>query len=115
MKCVCILSYRNKYVLTGFNKRKTHPIMLEYGYPLDHHFPMHAELDAFIKAKNLNFEFDTMYVYRGNNGNLPSKPCEICSRWINELNNVNVIFYNGNSVVKKISTKLKGHEKIKQF
>lgn len=89
--------------------------MLEYGYPLDHHFPMHAELDAFIKARNLNFEFDKMYIYRGNYGDLPSKPCQICSKWINEMDGIDVIFYNGIKVVKIISNELIGHKKIKQI
>lgn len=116
IKCVCILSYRNKYTLLGINKKKTHPLMIEYGYPIDHNYPMHAEFDAFIKAKNIGFEFDTMYIYRGHDGLLPSRPCIICSSWIKEeLDKVNIVFFDGNKVVTGLSNFLKGHIKSKNL
>jgi len=111
LRCVCVLLNRQRLVSIGVNKRKTHPLVKKLGYKIyRRRYPLHAELDAWIQAKNKRERFDTMMVYRGYEANLPSCPCHICSMWIRNLS-VRVVYTSAIGISIAHSDKLVGHLK----
>lgn len=113
LRCVCFLLYRNKLVTIGLNTAKTHPMIMKLGYDMyRRRYPLHAELDAVMKAQKKKARFDTMLIYRGFNADLPSCPCNECSTWIRDLD-VRVIYTTQIGIAVVYSQKLKGH--IKEF
>ena len=125
-KCVAIYLNKKSIVSIGVNKSKTHPLLLTLGYEQSKYFsmevfakkkkintfPLHAELDGYIKLLNNEFEYDCLCVYRGEDGSLPSEPCKVCSRWLSRINKLTVCFIdmNGN-YVQILSEQLKGHQR----
>lgn len=82
--------YKKKVLAYGWNKKKTHPLCVEY-QPNPERFYLHAEMDAIIKTMNKHGEEILkdcdLYVLRiGNGGNVRfSKPCEGCMNMINAV------------------------------
>ncbi len=112
LRCVCFLLYRNKLVTIGLNKAKTHPLIKKLGYDMYRRkYPLHAELDAWMKVKKNKSDFDTMLIYRGYNADLPSCPCTMCSKWIKNLT-INVVYTTERGVAVEYSKRLIGHLKI---
>lgn len=76
---------RNELVATGFNSRKTHPLMAKFGKN-DKAIHLHAEVDALRDAAKwtLGVEGCTMYIARAKADGSPglAKPCEGCQRAI---------------------------------
>ncbi len=112
LRCVCLLLYRSRLIAIGLNKAKTHPLIKKLGYNMyRRRYPLHAELDAWMKAKKRKEDFDTMLIYRGYNADLPSCPCNECSKWIKWLS-VEVCYTTERGVAVEYSQKLIGHIKI---
>lgn len=89
------LVHKGEIIATGYNRRKSHPLMKEYSGS-DTKIFLHAELDALIRGLRRVGEpvigSTDMYVARLSKGNnvLLSKPCPICSKAIEAfgINNV---------------------------
>ncbi len=112
LRCVCFLLHRDRIISIGLNSSKTHPLIKRLGYNMDRRrFPRHAELAAYMNAKKRGEEFDSMYVYRGIDADLPSQPCIECSRWIKDLN-IRVVYTTEIGIAVVESYNLLGHEKI---
>lgn len=83
----CVV-YKGKVLSWGVNKKKTHPLCVEY-QPNPERCYLHAEMDAIIKTMNKHgqdiLQECTLYVLRiGNSGIVRhSKPCEGCMNMIN--------------------------------
>ncbi len=85
-RCVALILYRKRIVSIGLNSSKTHPLIKKLGYKIDNRkYPLHAELSAWMDVEKRNQDFDTLFVYRGLDANLPSCPCSYCSKWITKL------------------------------
>lgn len=112
LRCVCFLLHRDRLISIGLNSSKTHPLIKKFGYNMNkRRFPRHAELAAYLNAKKRGEEFDTMLVYRGIDANLPSQPCNECSKWIRNLN-LNVLYTTEIGIAVVSSYNLLGHQKI---
>ena len=113
----------NRIVSIGINKSKTHPLLLKFKYDSCYYYsednsyknhkiqyPIHAELDGYIKILNQSINYDKLFVYRGADGKLPSKPCHVCSSWISKINKLKVVYTNENGIVECVrSVNLNGH------
>lgn len=84
-KMAAIIAKRKKVMSTGYNKRKTHPMMLKF---TDNHLRVcvHAEVDAIINALKTHTEkelkgaeiFVARILKNGQRG--IAKPCNICQK-----------------------------------
>lgn len=89
--------HKKRVVSTGTNRKKTHPLMLEYGRN-DKSIFLHAEIDAIVKAINMHgVEFlkdCSLYVLRISKDEklMPSKPCKGCQRAIKAFGIKNVYY-----------------------
>lgn len=111
LRCVCVLLNKHRLVAMGVNKHKTHPIIKTLGYNIyRRRYPLHAEVDAWLKTRKKKEKFDTMMVYRGADANLPSCPCDVCSKWIKKLK-VKVVYTSVIGIAVAHSEKLVGHVK----
>lgn len=128
-KCVAIYTNKKKIISIGINKCKTHPILLKFKYDSYKYFsneniniksktskrpqyPIHAELDGYIKTLNLGLEFDTLFLYRGNNCDLPCMPCVACSNWLKRINKLTICYINSEGIFEYVeSNDLKGHNR----
>ena len=122
-QCVALYVSGNRVVSIGLNKSKTHPLLLKFKYDTCYYYcednsvknhqiqyPIHAELDGYIKILNQSINFDKLFIYRGPHGTLASKPCHICSAWISKIHKLKVIYTNQKGVVECVRTAdLKGH------
>ena len=104
----------NRILSTAYNSDKTHP--LQHRYNIYRHFgtcdqsqpKSHAEIAALspLIGKEINWNRVSIFVYREDQwGNrLCCKPCEACSRLINDLGIKNVFYINkfGNYVKEKV-------------
>lgn len=112
-KCVAIYMYKKKIVEIGMNKSKTHPMLLKFKYDYFKYFstenistmsrkskrpqyPIHAEFDGYIKLLNSGVDFDTLFIYRGDNCTLACEPCYVCAKWIRRINRLKVGYVNVN-------------------
>ena len=110
-KCVAIFLYKKRIISIGINKNKTHPILLKFSYDKFKYFsteninilskrtkkpqyPIHAELDGYIKALHTGSDFDSVFLYRGNNCDLACEPCCACSKWLRRINRLTICFVN---------------------
>lgn len=127
-KCVAIYLNDKIPVSIGINKSKTHPLLLKFNYHIAKYFStenisilhkskrpqycIHAELDGYIKLLNSGADFNTLLIYRGNECDMASKPCHVCSQWLNRINKLKVCYidYEGNFYVVD-SDKLTGHHR----
>lgn len=128
-KCVAIYTNKKRIISIGINKSKTHPILLKFKYDSFKYFsnenisilskgtkrpqyPIHAELDGYIKTLNLGLEFDTLFLYRGNECNLACMPCTACSNWLRRISKLTICYINiyGNIEIVK-SERLIGHNR----
>lgn len=102
---VALYLYKNRIVSIGMNKSKSHPLLLKFQYdkwfyymednaPKNYkqQFPIHAELDGYIKLLNTNTNFNTLLIYRGYNGTLPSEPCHVCTSWLSKIHKLKVAY-----------------------
>ena len=122
-RCVAIFLYNKKIVTIGINKAKTHPLLLKFDYMTDYHYdgsisninkykqyPIHAELDGYIKCLNMNMDFNTIFIYRGENCNLASNPCKVCAKWLKRINKLNIGYINSEGQFEIVeSENLNGH------
>lgn len=78
--CAAIV-HKGEILSFGFNKRKTHPLMLKFQVNIPEKQYLHAEIDAIrqIKDKSILTECE-IYVSRKSRGNNigNSEPCPIC-------------------------------------
>lgn len=128
-KCVAIYTYNKKLVEIGINKSKTHPMLIKFQYDIFKYFsteninilskkskmpqyPIHAEFDGYIKLINNNVDFNTLFIYRGDNCTLACEPCHVCANWIRRINHLKVCYVNrdGNFTVVN-SEDLIGHHR----
>lgn len=128
-KCVAIYTHKKKIISIGINKCKTHPILLKFKYDSFKYFsncninklsktskrpqyPIHAELDGYIKILNTGLNFDTLYLYRGNECDLPCMPCIACSSWLKRINKLIICYVNSEGIFESIdSSELVGHNR----
>ena len=122
-RCVAIYLYNKKIVTIGINKSKTHPLLLKFDYVKDYHYdgsttnlnkyktyPIHAELDGYIKCLNMNADFNTLFIYRGENCDLASNPCNVCTKWLKRIDKLNVGYVNSKGEFEIVESKdLIGH------
>ena len=89
--CAFIIS-KDKILAKEVNQKKTHPLIIKYGYKMNAH--LHAELAVVIKHGITNCHNSTLVVVRvRSNGDLAlSKPCDCCSRMIFEIGFRSVYF-----------------------
>ena len=104
----------NRILSTAYNSNKTHPLQHRYNIyrhfeTYDHSQPKsHAEIAALspLIGKEINWNRVSIFVYREDqHGNrLCCKPCEACSRLINDLGIKNIFYINkfGNYVKEKV-------------
>ena len=91
------ITHKKRVVSTGINRKKTHPLMLEYGRN-DESIYLHAEIDAIVKAINMHgVEFlkdCSLYVLRISRAEeiMPSKPCKGCQKAIKAFGIKNVYY-----------------------
>ena len=128
-KCVAIYLNKRIPICIGVNKCKTHPILLKFKYDMYKYFsienfsrtnkknnvyPIHAELDGYIKLLNSENDFDTLFIYRGNNCDLPSEPCHVCSKWLTRIDKLTICYVNTNGNYEQVnSSDLIGHYRTK--
>ena len=122
-KYVALYIYNNKIVSIGVNKSKTHPLLLKYNYDTSYYYcednsmknhkpqyPIHAELDGYIKILNQSIDFNKLFIYRGDNGVLPSMPCHVCAAWISKIEKLKIVYTTSDNNIECIYSKdLKGH------
>ena len=132
-KCVSIYLDNKRITSIGVNKSKTHPLLLKYNYHTFKYFsaetfnstnnkrkrpqyPIHAELDGYIKLLNSGDDFNTLLIYRGDSCNMPSEPCHVCSNWLKKLNKLIVCYIDcdGNFISCE-SKDLIGHHPLEMF
>ena len=128
-KCVSIYLDNKRITSIGVNKSKTHPLLLKYNYHTFKYYsaetfnstnnkrkrpqyPIHAELDGYIKLLNSGDDFNTLLIYRGDNCNMPSEPCHVCSNWLRKINKLTVCYIDINGEFKaENSEDLIGHHR----
>ncbi len=128
-KCVALYLDGRKIVSVGINKTKTHPLLLKFQYNTYKYYsegnindrnnkrhrpqyPIHAELDGYIKLLNNGADFDTLFLYRGDNCNMASEPCHVCANWLKRLDNLVVGYINvDGEFTYKDSNDLIGHHR----
>lgn len=128
-KCVAIYLYNKRIVSIGTNKDKTHPLVLKYNYPSTKYFfneamnklyainkglqyPIHAELDGYIKLYKDNIKFNTLMIYRGDNCDRASIPCVCCTSWLKNIPKLTVAYINLKGEFEyKLASDLVGHQR----
>lgn len=98
----CIAVYRGKVIATGGSSEKTSPVMARYN--IYRHFEdnnsvahkLHAEISVLNKIKKMDIDFSkvSLYVWRGNNGAMLSRPCPACMAAIKDIG-IKHVFYSG--------------------
>jgi len=107
--CAAVV-YKNEIIVVGFNKRKTHPLMLKFSKNKSRIF-LHAETDAIKTAikylKENEMKKSSLYVCRvlKNGAWAISKPCEGCMNMIENFE-INRIVYSCNGFESYISLPL---------
>lgn len=103
-KVGCVLVFKNKIVVFGYNSKKTYPIQKKYNLfrnfsrtdKTTNNGMIHAEMMCLQKTKylNLNWEEVSLYVARakidGTQG--LAKPCEACQKAIKERG-IETVYY----------------------
>lgn len=112
MRLAAAIVYRGRIISVGINQYKTHPFAVEYAKNPSAIF-LHAETDAIFKAKKkltekqlrksilyvVRVKYDDMHKRKLAFGN--SKPCEGCSRCI-EDHGIKMVAYTENSDYNKL-------------
>jgi deoxycytidylate deaminase len=95
--------YGNKVLAYGWNSNKTSSIQAKYnsargfdGYI--YKSSVHAEMMVVSKIKHLDIDFSSVkiFVWRGTNSPLLSKPCAACEKAMRDLG-IRRIYYTGNN------------------
>ena len=88
-KYVCIITYRDKIISTGYNKFKSFSQKNnESNYECNKH-SIHAEKDAIMKIKNKNIlQYCKIYIYKIKNNNELELgiPCPMCYNLLKKYN-----------------------------
>ena len=73
-------------------------------------YPIHAELDGYIKLLHNKSDFNILLIYRGLYCNLPSEPCYVCSNWLRRISDLMICYTSkDNQIIVVPSYQLKGH------
>jgi len=86
-----VVMRKGKVISTGYNKKKSHPIVCAYN-PLK---TLHAELDAILSCENKELlNGATMFIFRQRRDGAPAlaHPCPICMEEIKK-HKIRFIFY----------------------
>ena len=118
-KCISMYLHKKNIVEIGLNK--TGKISLGMSNMYDYmrskliyppKFNIHSELAGYMKVLYNEKDFNIILNYRGDTCLSPSKPCIICSKWLNKLRNVIVCYINENNEFNCIRCcDLEGHIK----
>ena len=85
--------HNGKFITSGFNQQKTHPIMRKYNENLK---TLHAEIHAITKAKAIKFDISgsTVFIFRQKkSGDLGmAKPCSVCMEILKDFDVKEIIF-----------------------
>ena len=129
-KVIALYLYNKRIVSIGANKSKTHPLLLKLNYHTSNYFsvealndkstkkskrpqyPIHAELDGYIRLLNTGQDFNTLFLYRGEDCTSASEPCFVCSKWLNKIDKLVVCYIDVNGNFVEIDSKdLIGHHR----
>ena len=95
--------YGNKVLAYGWNRNKTSSIQAKYNFERGfdgyaHKSSIHAEMMVVNKIKYLDVDFSAVkiFVWRGKNSPLMSKPCAACEKAMRDLG-IKKIYYTGNN------------------
>ena len=118
-KCISMFIYKKNIIEIGLNK--TGKINLGMSTLYNHmrskliyppKFNIHSELAGYMKVLYNEKDFNIILNYRGDTFLSPSKPCIICSKWLNKLRNVIICYIDENNKFDcKYSNDLEGHVK----
>ena len=108
-KTGCVAIYHGHILAKGFNSNKTSPLQAYYnqrrgfdGY--SYKSSLHAEMMVISKIRNLDIDFGQvkLYIWRGTDYPMYSRPCEACEAAIRDVG-IKKVFYTGNnSYIKEI-------------
>lgn len=124
-RCIAIYLYNKKIVSIGINKAKSHPLLVKFEYDKNYHYngsnsyinkykqyPIHAELDGYIKLLNTNLNYNTLFIYRGEFCDLPSSPCYVCANWLKRIDKLRIGYINDRGLFEIVDSKdLIGHHR----
>ena len=111
--CVgAVAIYHNKLLAVGWNSHKTSSLQARYnkergfdGYAADS--KIHAEMMVINKIKYLDIDFSQVriFVWRGQNTPMLSKPCKACEKAIRDLGIKRVFYTGNNSYIEEVYNK----------
>lgn len=98
---VALFFHKKIMVSMGQNLKKSHTLskVLNYHTINEQYYTIHAELDGYIRCKNLGTSFDKIFIYRGIHANLPSKPCKYCYSWLKSCVGVIIVYLNRDKLI----------------
>ena len=87
-KYVCIITYRDKIISTGFNKFKPLTNNIKESIYENNKHTVHAEKDAIRKIKNKNIlKYCKVYIIKVKNNELEQGiPCPMCNNLLKKYN-----------------------------
>lgn len=106
----CVMVYKNRVIGVGWNCDKEHPLQKHYnklrGFNVDEcRNTVHAEISAILNTRDMDIDWSkvSMFIYRETkDGNMAlAKPCEACSKAIEDLG-IQDVYYSSRDGIYKL-------------
>ena len=109
-KTGCVAIYKGHVIAKGFNTSKTSPLQAKYNFMCrdfdGHQSPasLHAEMMMISKIRYLDIDFRQVkvFIWRGKETPMLSKPCKACEKAMRDLGIRKVYYTSNNSFIKEL-------------